>query len=426
MNWLQLQQQASIYLDQGDFEQAIALKPDFYLAAYQLGSAFMAQGRFIEAIAQLEKAIAAKPDYAEAFCSLGFALSRTGDYDQAIHCAKKAIALQPNCIEAYCHLANACAWQGDMSAARNAYQQYLQLMTDKPVTPCPTPHDIKNSLFYLSTSTNPTLETVPIIFIHKENPAYFPLPYSLAQAKKSNPKSHIFLIGDSTNQYDFIEHYNLLNYFQEAREFLRVYHHLSVNQFDYELLCFQRWFVLKEFMITHKLERCLYLDSDVMLYTNATAEAQTFAEFDFTLYKGVSGHCNFISSLKALEKFCNFLFEFYTNPLLFQSVALPIQTALENGELCGLSDMSAFTEYAKRGLGKIGDLSLIQNNSVYDGNIRIADGFEMNQDTKNIHWIEDKAYCKLLKSHQEIRFHALHFQGHSKRYMIDAFHQRKW
>ena len=88
--------------------------------------------------------------------------------------------------------------------------------------------------------------SLPIIFIHRSNSAY--LKYSLSQAQASNPRSTVILLGDpSNNCYDFVVHRQMHDFFQGATEFEKVYAHFSALPPSFELICFQRWFILKSF-----------------------------------------------------------------------------------------------------------------------------------------------------------------------------------
>lgn len=88
----------------------------------------------------------------------------------------------------------------------------------------------------------------PIIFIHQFNHNYLPL--SLWQARKSNPESPVYLLGDGWNaHFDFlVEHVPIRNYRKKADEFARHFRNFSTNPPAFELVCLERWFILEEFM----------------------------------------------------------------------------------------------------------------------------------------------------------------------------------
>ena len=64
-------------------------------------------------------------------------------------------------------------------------------------------------------------------------------------------------------------------------------------------------------MLANKIGRCLYLDSDTMLYTDVTQDSEKFAHFDFTLSHQTSGCTFFLNRVEALAEFCQFLMDVY-------------------------------------------------------------------------------------------------------------------
>ena len=105
------------------------------------------------------------------------------------------------------------------------------------------------------------MESYPIIVLHKGSSDY--LKICLAQAKFSNPNSRIILLGDETNEtlakQVGAEHYLICNYFSKALEFEKIYKHYSTNSYNFELFCFQRWFVVDEFINSEGLDKFLHI-----------------------------------------------------------------------------------------------------------------------------------------------------------------------
>jgi len=127
----------------------------------------------------------------------------------------------------------------------------------------------------LPVNTANSVPPLPIVFIHYKNKDY--LKFSLAQAKVSNPHSTVYLLGDSSNNcYDFVEHHYFSDYFEGAAKFSKIYRHFNTTSPYYSLFDFQRWFILREFLRAQKLDRCLYLDSDTMLYAELSKEQKKF------------------------------------------------------------------------------------------------------------------------------------------------------
>ncbi|MEC4885918.1 MAG: hypothetical protein SAL70_32080 [Scytonema sp. PMC 1070.18] len=264
---------------------------------------------------------------------------------------------------------------------------------------------------------------LPILILHRGYSTY--LMYCLAQAKALNPDSDVILLGNESNKHiDFVFYENIEKYDDEAKEFEKIYSskHMSFSEYQYELFCFQRWFILKRFLEKNNLDRCIHLDSDVMIYVNLLDEfSKKFEKFNFTLSKKGSGHNSFIK-YQGIENFCQLLTNFYTDPGLYEILKSIREKALSAGQKAGgICDMTLLNQYYQRYSHEIGITSDIIDDSVYDANINNSDGFEMYDGIKKIYWVDGHPVCKHLNSGREIRFNSLHFQGQSKKYIKNYF-----
>ena len=250
--------------------------------------------------------------------------------------------------------------------------------------------------------------SLPIIFIHQSNSEH--LKYSLAQAHRSNPSSAIFLLGDSSNDvYEFVEHRSMFDYFSEAAQFKKIYKHYSTNGSDFELICFQRWFILREFLRTYGIRQCLYLDSDIMLYADVTKDQKKFEQFDFTLCWNTIGCVFFLNRMQGLDEFCQFLIDIYTQKDKYHYDKMLAHYAVrrKNRLAGGVCDMTAFQLYSEVNFGQVGEASHIIDGSVYDPNInRPNPGFEMENGIKKIIWKNGQPYGKHLTTGETIRFNS--------------------
>src|SRR5262249_26051680 len=95
-----------------DFDQAIALKPDYAEAYWGRGLVRSVQGDWAAAIADFDQAIALKPDYVEAYAGRGAARQRQGDLAGA-----NEQQLWDEMIETHIHQGQQYAAQGLQAAA---------------------------------------------------------------------------------------------------------------------------------------------------------------------------------------------------------------------------------------------------------------------------------------------------------------------
>jgi len=259
---------------------------------------------------------------------------------------------------------------------------------------------------------------IPVIFIHQGYPTWY-LWHTLRQVFLTNPRSKIYLIDNKKKCFHpiFVSHFSLTEYFStEAINFTRTYIHLSPNPYFFELFCFQRWFILKDFMLRNQIDKCIYLDSDVMTYTNFSEEMGQYSRFGLTLTRGCSPHNCYVNGPKALDNFCRYVSKIYE----ITTTRKELYAVFEDfSKISGgiISDMAVFYNYARDNPGVIGDNHVFFRNSTYDNNIHESEGFEMYKGLKRIFWKNGIPFGRHDNSGKMIRFHTLHFQGYSKRYI---------
>lgn len=111
-----------------EFRRAVALKPDFVEAHYNLANALRAAEDWPGAIESYRAAIALKPDYAEAYNNLALSLVHEKMYDEALAQAKKAVEIAPGYGEGWRSLCNIAEQVKDYALALQAGERCIQLM----------------------------------------------------------------------------------------------------------------------------------------------------------------------------------------------------------------------------------------------------------------------------------------------------------
>jgi serine/threonine protein kinase/Flp pilus assembly protein TadD len=114
------------------YRRAIARKPDFPEAHYNLALSLRAQGRHAEAEAAYRRAIALKPDFPAAYYNLGNSLRAQDKHAEAEAAYREALARMPNAYGAHNNLGNSLALQGRYAEAEAAYRQAIALKPDHP------------------------------------------------------------------------------------------------------------------------------------------------------------------------------------------------------------------------------------------------------------------------------------------------------
>ena len=264
---------------------------------------------------------------------------------------------------------------------------------------------------------------ISLIFVHKGYSFY--LDYVLKQAYLFNQNADIYLLGDKdNNRYDFVCHEMIGDYFERADEFGTVYEHMSSNMYDYELFCFQRWFVVLEFVKRKGIVNFLCMDSDVLLYCNINSMFIKYVGCDFTICNGFHPAVNLFSA-SSLEKLCSFMMELYTVPSKLDRLRVRYKSFIMEKKVGGNCDMTAIQYYIEEFPHRVIDVGVPIDNFCFDGCIsRSFDLFEMKNGLKKVYWINNKPYFKLLDDGMLVEVGSLHFVGKTKfviyKYALDA------
>ena len=191
---------------------------------------------------------------------------------------------------------------------------------------------------------------VPVVFIHRNNCEY--LNDTIKHAEVFNPE-RVVLISDVDQQPDIAKYYNIDQYTEYADKFAQIYQSLSTTTCagidDYEMFCFQRWFILLKWMESTETDVCLYCDSDLLLYCNANEVWQNhFKDFDLTLTHRCVGSNSYFTRSE-LKKFCAYVFEVYANKnsFDFDSLATWFECMRRYNRGGGVCDMTLLERYAR-------------------------------------------------------------------------------
>jgi len=109
------------------FRRALEWKPDYAEAHFNLGTALRSQGKLDDAVASYKLALRHRPHHAETCLNLGNALQAQGKLEEAVDACRQAISLKPNLASAHNNLGNLYAAQERFDAALGAYARAIEL-----------------------------------------------------------------------------------------------------------------------------------------------------------------------------------------------------------------------------------------------------------------------------------------------------------
>jgi hypothetical protein len=259
-------------------------------------------------------------------------------------------------------------------------------------------------------------QMLPIVFIHTGTSFY--LPTTLLQAAHASPRTERHLLGDwgSLALSRVARRHPLHRYWRRASELGRVFKNYSSNPAAFELICLQRWLALAEYMKAHGIDQCLYLDSDIMLYSDVELAHRTVPAQAGMTIAGISGHTNWVQKRDVLEHFGDYILDHYTRPGGLQELEEKYHLFRETHPAGGISDMTFFVEYQAAYPDRVADISKIVDDAtgptVFDITMDYTAYFEAENGLKAIQISpEGHAYGTERGTGRQVRFHTLHFQG---------------
>ncbi len=135
---------------------------------------------------------------------------------------------------------------------------------------------------------------IPVILIHRGYQRY--LTYVIKQATKNN---FVYLIGDTAPNihFDNFEFIDINLYTSGCAEFTKNYVHLNTTPIDYEIFCYHRWYILRNFMKDKNIDTVFYIDSDVLLFSNVEDEYKKYEQFEMTLLHRTAAISSYFSKI---------------------------------------------------------------------------------------------------------------------------------
>jgi len=268
---------------------------------------------------------------------------------------------------------------------------------------------------------------IPVVLIHKGYQDY--LGCSILQACRNND---VYLLGDTNpvianHNFRFVDLQELLG---GLDEFSQLYTHLNTTPYGYELFCYQRWFVLKNFMESEGLDVIFYIDSDVLLWPNVTQEWEKFNQYDMTLLHRTAAVSSFVT-YRGLTNFCNMLTDIYSKKEEYHFNKIASHFAVRqnfglSGGVCDMTLLEYFHYHAEfgGGPGRVGEMMTIIDGSTYDHNINAQDqGFEFENGIKKLKLISGDIFVYNETLKEDIKFNSVHFQGGAKNMMRSVYEE---
>ena len=261
---------------------------------------------------------------------------------------------------------------------------------------------------------------VPVVFIHFGNiPNY--LINAINQAVSFNNDEYLLTDNTSIKTKAKLAEVKTINTDEES--FKSYYKHMSTNTFEFEYMCIYRWFILKNFMISHSVKKVLYLDSDVYLYVNVTEIISNYPNFEFAYsvpevqkdFYWAGSACSSFWSNDAIKAFCELIKLYYTSDNI---KILETKWDYHSKEIFpgGICDMTFLYFFSKE--PEFLNLAKVYNECCFDFNNAISINYKLNEyeynqgdlfdiPTKKIKFIRAIPYCYNTTLNKTVHFFAL-------------------
>src|SRR5262249_36420732 len=183
---------------------------------------------------------------------------------------------------------------------------------------------------------------------------------------------------------------------------------LSILSKEYELNCYLRWFVMRDFARRHAIQSFCYLDSDILLFAPVEKFVSEFQGY----IAGNWSWANFISQPEAIDLLCKYLHKTFRDRERLHALAEQNRPSFGRPHV---SDMYILLEWPKSGSGILDQNDFPQRG--FDHNIRESEEglFAMDGGIKRL----TQGHHGMWVAHRnndgaEMPFYFLHFQGWSK------------
>lgn len=253
------------------------------------------------------------------------------------------------------------------------------------------------------------------------------LRLSLWQSRQFNGR--VVLIGDSEECKQFASSNSIIyedysKFSKLSQEFGSIFPHHKSWENDrrrFELQCFQRWFILQEYMEKNNIPRAFIEDSDTMLYVNVTEMSESYWKDIPLIYMQAYEHATGVFALldfEALSDLCNFIQQLFIQQVLIEYYDKP-------DWFVKLNDMTAFYYYAeRRGLSQLPKFNAstfieLKGGKLFDYNFGTPGEFKSVGGVKEVTWINGLPHVRYSTSNSDqlIGIFGLHFQGLTKKLM---------
>lgn len=280
--------------------------------------------------------------------------------------------------------------------------------------------------------------SIGFFIAHKYYPDY--LNYTVPSITSHIGANQLIVLGDETNktlERFNCKHYLLDHYTYDIKEMKTKIKNCFVNTYpeslEYETFCYLRWVYIRNYMVAHGIDQCVYFDSDVVLLDDILPFLEKInmnenTYFNLSKNKMIHMPCLTIISLKVLNIFIEFMKYVFSSvkekhlEWMFCSQNISRQTLNLDMPLGAISDMTVFGDFlANHDTTWFNPFFKYPVNGIYNVDIELLGpqlGYYINSNINNLLNTNISLFYKNPMDchyyHNEFKILLLHFQGKSK------------
>lgn len=255
-----------------------------------------------------------------------------------------------------------------------------------------------------------------IFFVHRGPVAAYLVAAAL-QARLANPATAIIFMSDQPEKglgdvlRQAVTTVSLRDFSTGASRFAQTFRFDGINSYDYELMNFQRWFLIEEYCAVEKIKGpILMLDSDAFLYLSVKLVAEGLTSHQ-TVVDDIGPQFSFFSDSSAVSAFTRYVTGVFSTPENFSAVKNFVDDYANPG-LPNVSDMAVLGLYAQE--NHLEDLGKADRTDfIFCENIGAPQGLRSGALGKKIQW-EGRLRFFVTPNGAKVLAGGVHLQGGNK------------
>jgi hypothetical protein len=249
--------------------------------------------------------------------------------------------------------------------------------------------------------------------------------FTLDLAVKKNPEAEVILITDiiDVERPQGVKVVNALEYYERVIELDKNYMHLTSCKYPFGYRGITRWLVYNEWWKQNPDCILFIADSDVMICSDLSKERLNWQEKDYTLSMATAGGQSFWFRQEVMQALSDLVLRVYKNKNAGESRKIlgHYDELQRYGLPGGVCDMTFLGHIGKQVKFNRGETTLIINESTFDHNILMGQGYEFRNGRKVVYWKKGHPYCLELETERLVKFHTLHMSCSGE--LIESFYK---